>query len=211
LTLKVNEIFCSLQGESSYVGLRCVFIRLTGCNLRCSYCDTTYAYNEGADLSIDQILERTGTYGCRLVEITGGEPLVQAKTPELVSRFLGEGFTVLMETNGSLDIGRVGLRCIKIMDVKCPSSGEAEKNDLGNLGKLSEKDEVKFVIGTREDYEFAKGIVANQLESKTVLFSTVFGKLKPRNLAEWILEDRLNVRFQLQLHKYVWEPNQRGV
>jgi 7-carboxy-7-deazaguanine synthase len=211
LTLKVNEIFCSLQGESSYVGLRCVFIRLTGCNLRCSYCDTTYAYNEGADLSIDQILERTGTYDCRLVEITGGEPLVQAKTPELVSRFLGEGFTVLMETNGSLDIGCVGPRCIKIMDVKCPSSGEAEKNDLGNLGKLSENDEVKFVIGTREDYEFAKGIVANQLESKTVLFSTVFGKLKPRNLAEWILEDRLKVRFQLQLHKYIWEPNQRGV
>lgn len=211
MTLKVNEIFCSLQGESSYVGLRCVFIRLTGCNLRCSYCDTTYAYNEGADLSIDQILERTGTYDCRLVEITGGEPLVQAKTPELVSRFLGEGFTVLMETNGSLDIGCVGPRCIKIMDVKCPSSGEAEKNDLGNLGKLSENDEVKFVIGTREDYEFAKGIVANQLESKTVLFSTVFGKLKPRNLAEWILEDRLKVRFQLQLHKYIWEPNQRGV
>jgi 7-carboxy-7-deazaguanine synthase len=211
LTLKVHEIFYSIQGESSHAGLPCVFIRLTGCNLRCSYCDTTYAYEEGKDLGINEVLERIGSYGCRLVEITGGEPLVQAKAPVLALRLLEEGYEVLMETNGSLDIGLVDSRCIKVMDVKCPSSGQVGKNDLGNIKKLSDRDEVKFVIGTPEDYEFAKGILKKRLEGKKVLFSTVFGKLNPKTLAEWILEDRLNVRFQLQLHKNIWNPNQRGV
>jgi len=211
VTLKVNEIFYSIQGESSYAGLPCVFVRLTGCNLRCSYCDTTYAYEEGADLLIEKILERAKGYACRLVEITGGEPLVQAGTPELVARLLNQGHTVLMETNGSLDIGRVDTRCIKIMDIKCPSSGEASKNDLDNLRKLSDRDEVKFVLGTREDYEFAKGIALSRLQGKVILFSTVFGRLEPKTLADWILEDRLDVRLQLQLHKYIWDPNLRGV
>lgn len=211
MTLRVNEIFYSLQGESSYAGLPCVFVRLTGCNLRCSYCDTTYAYEEGIDLYIDEIIDKIVSFGCRLVEITGGEPLVQPKTPELVSRLLEEGYKVLLETNGSLDIGLVDSRCIKIMDLKCPSSGQAGKNDLGNLQKVSDHDEVKFVIGTREDYEFAKGILKRHLDGKKVLFSTVFGELEPRTLADWILEDQLNVRFQLQLHKYIWDPNQRGV
>jgi 7-carboxy-7-deazaguanine synthase len=156
--LKVNEIFYSIQGESSYAGLPCVFVRLTGCNLRCSYCDASYAYEEGKDLEIGEIIDRVKSYRCRLVEITGGEPLIQKDTPHLIYALLEKGLEVLLETNGSLDISLVDGRCTKIVDIKCPSSGEDKKNDLGNLKRLSVKDEIKFVIGSREDYLYAQNI-----------------------------------------------------
>ncbi|MEZ4549036.1 MAG: radical SAM protein [Desulfobacterales bacterium] len=154
--LTVNEIFYSLQGESLYAGLPCVFVRLTGCNLRCSYCDTTYAYASGTVLSIRNILDQTRQYQCRLFEITGGEPLCQPNTPALVDALLSAGYTVLMETNGTRDIRMVDSRCIKILDIKCPGSGESDKNDFENLNRLSANDQVKFVITDRADYEFAK-------------------------------------------------------
>jgi 7-carboxy-7-deazaguanine synthase len=215
--LKVNEIFSSIQGESSYAGLPCVFIRLAGCNLRCSYCDTRYAYDEGQIHEIPQILEQISQFGCGLVEVTGGEPLVQEETPALISCLLAEGYSVLLETNGSLDIGVIDPNCVRIVDIKCPSSGMSEQNDLRNLEKLSERDELKFVIGCREDYEFAKNILsilpglrATHQEIK-VNFSPVFAKIFPRSLAEWILQDRLRVRLNLQLHKIIWDPEKRGV
>ncbi|MCP4715272.1 MAG: radical SAM protein, partial [Deltaproteobacteria bacterium] len=152
--MKVNEIFYSIQGESSYAGYPCVFVRLTGCNLRCSYCDTRYAYDEGEDCTEEQVLERIAAYGCSLVEITGGEPLLQPDTPGLISRLLDRGCRVLLETNGSMDIGSVDRRCVRIVDIKCPSSGEAGRNDEANLARLTAQDEVKFVIGTREDFDF---------------------------------------------------------
>jgi 7-carboxy-7-deazaguanine synthase len=215
VALKVNEIFYSIQGESSYAGRACVFIRLTGCNLRCSYCDTRYAYEQGEDLEIDAIVRQVSSHQCPLVQVTGGEPLIQSETPVLVQKLLAEDYEVLLETNGTQDIGQVDERCVKILDVKCPSSGEADKNDLRNLGKLREKDELKFVIGNRDDYEYAKGVLGHEHETVSrihaVHFSPVFGKMDPRGLAEWILEDRLNVRLQIQMHKVIWDPDQRGV
>ena len=156
-SLKVNEIFYSLQGESSYAGRPCVFIRLTGCNLRCSYCDTRYAYEEGTDMELDLIVDQVSSYRCPLVEITGGEPLIQAETPALIRRLLEKNFKVLLETNGSQNIQRVDDRCIKVVDMKCPSSGMEARNDLENLKKLGSDDELKFVIGNRIDFEYAKG------------------------------------------------------
>jgi 7-carboxy-7-deazaguanine synthase len=153
--LRVNEIFFSIQGESSYAGLPCVFVRLSGCNLRCTYCDTRYAYEQGDHMDVSEIIDRVSGYDCRLVEITGGEPLLQEETPALISGLLDRGFTVLLETNGSMDISGVDGRCIRILDVKCPSSGEAEKNDFGNLPLLTHEDEIKFVVGDRADYEYA--------------------------------------------------------
>ncbi len=207
MTLRVNELFYSIQGESSYAGRPCVFVRLTGCNLRCSYCDTKYAYEEGTELEIGEIIDRVSSYHCRLVEVTGGEPLIQAETPALIRRLLDEGYEVLLETNGSQDISQVDGRCVKIVDIKCPSSDEADKNDFENLNRLSDKDEIKFVIGDREDYEYAKKMLdllgSNPLTVKAVHFSPVFGKLDPKTLAEWILEDNLDVRLHLQLHKYI--------
>jgi len=215
VTLKVNEIFYSIQGESSYAGRPCVFVRLTGCNLRCSYCDTQYAYEEGEVLEIVEIIDRVASYNCRLVEVTGGEPLIQTETPALISRLLDEGYEVLLETNGSQDIRQVDVRCVKIVDIKCPSSAGADKNDFKNLNRLSDKDEIKFVIGDKGDYEYAKEKLAllksNPQTTQTVHFSPVFGKLEPKDLAEWIKEDRLDVRLHLQLHKIIWEPDQRGV
>ena len=215
MTLKVNEIFYSIQGESSYAGRPCVFVRLTGCNLRCSYCDTQYAYEEGEVLEIVEIIDRVASYNCRLVEVTGGEPLIQTETPALISRLLDEGYEVLLETNGSQDIRQVDVRCVKIVDIKCPSSAGADKNDFKNLNRLSDKDEIKFVIGDKGDYEYAKEKLAllksNPQTTQTVHFSPVFGKLEPKDLAEWIKEDRLDVRLHLQLHKIIWEPDQRGV
>ena len=215
MTLKVNEIFYSIQGESSFAGRPCVFIRLTGCNLRCSYCDTRYAYEQGEDLEIDVIVSQVSSYQCLLVEVTGGEPLIQKETPSLIEKLLEEGYEVLLETNGTRDIGQVDERCVKILDVKCPSSGEADKNDFDNLGKLGEKDEVKFIIENRDDYEYAKKILGHEHETvsrtRAVHFSPVFGKMDPKRLAEWILEDRLNVRLQVQIHKMIWDPDQRGV
>jgi 7-carboxy-7-deazaguanine synthase len=215
LTLKVNEIFYSIQGESSYAGRPCVFIRLTGCNLRCSYCDTTYAYDEGVMMEIGEILQRVGSYECRLVEVTGGEPLIQKDTPSLVVRLLEGGYDVLLETNGTQDISLVDERCVRIVDIKCPSSGEVEKTYLKNLDRLAEGDEVKFVIGAREDYDYAKKILermaGNIFETNRIHFSPVFGKMNPEILAQWILEDRLNVRLHMQLHKLIWDPEKRGV
>ena len=213
--LKVNEIFHSIQGESTYAGRRCVFVRLTGCNLRCSYCDTQYAYDEGEELKIDDILDRITSYQCSLVEITGGEPLIQPETPILVNRLLAGGYRVLMETNGSQDISRVDARCVKIVDIKCPSSGESGQNDLENLNRLTDHDEVKFVITDHGDYEFAKEILESRssdfCRKRPVHLSPVFGKIEPKIVVEWILKDRLDVRLHLQLHKFIWPLDQRGV
>ena len=215
MALKVNEIFYSIQGESSFAGRPCVFVRLTGCNLRCSYCDTRFAYDEGEELEIADIVNRVASYQCPLVEVTGGEPLIQEETPVLVHRLLQEGYQVLMETNGSQDIRRVDDSCVKIIDIKCPSSGQHRHNDLRNLDWLTNHDEVKFVISHREDYEYARKILdlmdTKLLRKNRVHFSPVFGGLEPNTLAEWLLEDHLDVRLHLQLHKFIWTPDRRGV
>ncbi len=215
--LRVTEIFHSIQGESSYAGWPCVFVRLTGCNLRCGYCDTRYAYGDGSPMAVEDIVERVLGFGCPLVEITGGEPLLQEEMPEMARRLLDAGCTVLVETNGSLDISCVDARCVRIVDFKCPSSGELDANDYGNIERLREHGEVKFVIGSREDYEYAKGMVEtirNKSEAArrvTVHFSPVVGCMEPRVLVEWIMADRLWVHLNLQLHKFVWHPDMRGV
>lgn len=215
MPLKVNEIFCSIQGESTYAGLPCVFVRLTGCNLRCFYCDTKYAYDEGSVMEIDEIVRKVSSYNCPLVEITGGEPLLQEMTSSLVLHLLGDGYNVLMETNGSRDINAVDERCIKIVDIKCPSSGEHEMNDMTNLERVSDRDEFKFVIADRTDYEYArqvsKEIRSDRKRSNQIHFSPVFGKIDPALLGEWIIEDHLDVRLHLQLHKIIWDPGKRGV
>ncbi len=215
MALKVNEIFYSIQGESTYAGCPCVFVRLTGCNLRCSYCDTQYAYKAGEDVAFSDIVNQIALHQCSLVEVTGGEPLIQKETPALIHDLLEKGYKVLLETNGSQDIGQVDNRCITILDVKCPSSGEANKNDWDNLSKLTEGDEVKFVIGDREDYDYAKKVLDHNDISTSgvnaVHLSPLHGQMAPKDLAKWILEDHLNVRLHLQLHKVVWDPNQRGV
>jgi 7-carboxy-7-deazaguanine synthase len=215
LSLKVNEIFYSIQGESSYTGLPCVFVRLSGCNLRCSYCDTVYAYDEGCEMELKDILDKVGNYNCRLIEITGGEPLLQKETPELIRRLLDSGCKVLLETNGSLDISVVDERCIRVVDVKCPSSGMHERNDLENLKRISNKDELKFVIADRADYEYAKKLLElagfGSPSLPAVHFSPSFGKIILKELAAWILEDALDVRLHVQLHKFIWGPSDRGV
>jgi 7-carboxy-7-deazaguanine synthase len=212
-TLIVNEIFHSIQGESSHMGRPCVFVRLTYCNIRCSYCDTEYAFYEGKEMTIDEILECVRAYRCKLVEVTGGEPLFQANTPELLSRLCDEHYEVLLETGGSLDIGTVDSRVKRIVDFKCPSSKMVKKNLWKNVEYLTQSDEVKFVIGNREDYEWAKEKIREfELDKRCpILMSVVFGELEPIELAEWILEEKLNVRFQLQMHKYIWNPQTRGV
>ncbi len=210
VSIVVNEIFYSIQGESTHAGRPCVFVRLTGCNLRCSYCDTRYAYEDGREMKIEEIIDVVDSYGCPLIEITGGEPLLQATTPDLVSELLKRGYEVLLETNGSLDISSVDNRCLKIVDFKSPSSGMSERNDLENIARLSDGDEVKFVIGNRSDYEFARDLIKKTgLEPSAtypIHFSPVFGKQDPGTLAEWILDDRLNVRLQIQLHKIIDFP-----
>ncbi len=214
MALLVNEIFYSIQGESTHSGRPCVFIRLTGCNLRCTYCDTRYAYEDGMQMEIMEILEHLAAYKCSLVEITGGEPLLQHDTPALINRLLENGYEVMMETNGSFDISRVDGRCIKIVDIKCPSSGESDKNDLLNLKRLNSNDQVKFVIGCREDYVYAKEIMASippEFPKKHVLFSPVSDKMSPALLAGWMLADQLDVRLHLQLHKIIWPDAPRGV
>lgn len=215
MPLKVNEIFYSIQGESSFIGIPCVFVRLTGCNLRCSYCDTRYAYEEGTLWDIPDILDRISSYQCRLVEITGGEPLIQKETPLLIRDLLNRGYQVLLETNGSRPIRTIDERCVRIVDIKCPSSGESRSNDYRNLDDLTGQDEIKFVLGERKDYEFAKEILisrnlANRI-SHPPIFSPVTNSLDPKKLVRWILEDHLPVRFQLQLHKILWGNDVRGV
>jgi len=214
MTLLVNEIFYSIQGESLHSGRPCTFIRLTGCNLRCSYCDTRYAYEEGEQMEIGIILERIAAYRCPLVEVTGGEPLFQNDTPILIQRLLTKGYTVLMETNGSFNISRVDKRCIKVVDIKCPSSGQNDNNDLENLKRLESKDQVKFVIGNREDYEYAiktMKLIHADYPVDRILFSPVTGIMAPADLARWILDDNLNVRLHIQLHKIIWPGAPRGV
>ena len=214
MSLLVNEIFYSIQGESVYSGCPCVFIRLTGCNLKCTYCDTQYAYTQGEKMEISQILRQIAGWKCRWVEITGGEPLLQNETPLLVSGLLDHGYIVMMETNGSLDISRVDRRCIKVLDIKCPSSNEAGKNDLKNLKRLDPKDQIKFVIGNREDYRFAKNIISlhcPDFPGDRILFSSVYGEMHPADLVDWILEDNLNVRLHVQLHKIILPGRESGI
>ncbi len=211
--LKVNEIFFSIQGESSQMGLPCVFVRLTECDLRCTYCDTEYAFYEGEMLSLEHIIEQVSSYGCKLVEITGGEPLLQSEVYELMTRLCDLGFSVMLETGGHILVDKVDARVKKIIDMKTPSSGMLRKNDYRNLEIAAPTDEIKFVIGSRLDYDWAKHVIAQYhlTERLTVLMSVVFGELSPQTLAEWILADRLPVRFQLQMHKYIWSPETRGV
>ena len=211
--IKVNEIYYSIQGESSKAGLPCVFVRLTYCNLRCTYCDTEYAFFEGKDYSIDEIVELVKKYNCRLVEVTGGEPLFQKECYDLLKRLCTEGFEVLLETGGSLPVKPVDKAVKIIMDLKCPSSSMEKKNLYDNINYLKSGDEIKFVVGTREDYEWAKEIISKyELTNKCeILFSVVFGELEPLTLVNWILDDRLHVRFQLQMHKFIWDPMTKGV
>lgn len=211
--IKVNEIFFSIQGESSRAGLPCVFVRLTYCNLRCSYCDTGYAFYEGSDFSIDEIVDRVKSYNCNLVEITGGEPLMQNECLDLMKILCDSGFDVMLETGGSLPINSIDPRVMIIMDFKCPSSGMMKKNLFANIKFLKNNDEVKFVIGDRDDYEWSKKIISTyELDRKcAILFSVVFGALEPVTLVNWILEDKLDVRFQLQMHKIIWHPETKGV
>ena len=211
--MKINEIFVSIQGESTYTGRPCLFIRTTGCNLRCTYCDTEYAFYDGKEMSNDEIFDIAEKSGVKLVEITGGEPLLQKELPELLDRLLEANYEVLIETSGSIDIDKINPRAVRIMDIKCPSSGEVSKNDMRNLNKLKPEDEVKFVVGDREDYNWANEIIEKyNLDKKvTVLFSPVFEKLAPVKLAKWILKDKKNVRMQIQLHKIIWGPDAAGV
>jgi 7-carboxy-7-deazaguanine synthase len=212
--LTVNEIFHSIQGESTHVGRPCVFVRLTACDLRCSWCDTPYAFHEGTKMTVEDVVSRVRGYGCDVVEITGGEPLLQKDVYPLMHRLLDEGHTVMLETGGHLSVDEVPPGVVRVIDVKCPGSGESDKVHWPNVERLRSTDEVKFVIKDRADYEFARDVVAkHQLVSKAaaVLFSPVHGVMPPRELAEWILADRLPVRLQLQAHKYVWGADVRGV
>jgi 7-carboxy-7-deazaguanine synthase len=212
--LTINEIFHSIQGESTYTGRPCVFVRLTACDLRCSWCDTPYAFTEGRKMSLDDVVAQVEAYGCPLVEVTGGEPLLQKDVYPLMDRLLASGYTVMLETGGHISIERVPPAVIRIVDVKCPGSGESEKNDWANLDRLTPRDEVKFVIKDRGDYEFARDVLArHRLADRcgAVLFSPVHGVLEPKALAEWMLVDRLPARLQLQTHKYIWSPDTRGV
>ena len=213
-TLTINEIYHSIQGESSWAGLPCVFVRLTFCDLRCSYCDTEYAFYEGQKQTLEEIVTKVSAFKCPLVEITGGEPLLQKNVLPLMSILCDAGHTVLLETSGAHDISGVDARVHRIMDLKTPGSGEVEKNVWSNIDHLTKHDEVKFVIRSREDYEWSREKVDRlQLASRchAVLFSPIFGRIDPRQIVEWILADRLDVRFQLQMHKFIWTPTQRGV
>lgn len=212
--LTINEIFHSIQGESTHAGRPCVFVRLTACDLRCSWCDTPYAFHEGHKMSVDEVLAQVQAYGCEVVEVTGGEPLLQADVYPLMQRLLDAGHTVMLETGGHRSIARVPAGVIRIVDVKCPGSGEAEKNDWSNIALLTDRDEVKFVIRDRTDYEFARDVLQRHgLDARcaAVLFSPVHGALAPKDLAAWILQDRLPARLQLQVHKYIWGADARGV
>ncbi len=211
--LKINEIFYSIQGESTFAGRPCVFVRLTYCNLRCTYCDTQYAFYEGQNMSVQDVLQRVQTYSCTLVEITGGEPLIQPAIYPLMRALADAHYEVLLETGGHMDISQVDPRVKRIVDVKCPSSGEADKMHWPNLEILTANDQVKFVIGDRQDFDYAVSIVQKYdlINRCPVLFSPIFGQLKNQTLAEWILQTHLPVRLQIQLHKYIWKPDQRGV
>ena len=212
--LQINEIFYSIQGESTHAGRPCVFVRLTGCNLRCKWCDTEYAFYEGRQMQIDEVAEIVRGYRCDLVEVTGGEPLLQEGVYSLIDAMLKSGHTVMIETSGASDVSRLDPRVIKIMDLKCPGSGECERNLWSNLDHLTARDEIKFVVADHADYEWARDtIVRRELAHRAgaLLLSPVFGKLDPAALASWILEDRLPARMQLQMHKHIWPDVTRGV
>lgn len=212
--LTINEIFYSIQGESTYAGRPCVFVRLTACDLRCSWCDTPYSFHEGSKRSLEDVLTSVEEYGCPLVEVTGGEPLLQDEVYPLMQSLLDRGRTVLLETGGHRSTERVPEQVVTILDVKCPGSGEAHRNDWSNLDRLRAHDQVKFVIKDRADYEYAREVVRSRgLEQRAsaLLFSPVHGALDPKQLSDWVLADRLPVRVQLQIHKYIWDPNTRGV
>lgn len=218
-TLRVTEIFHSIQGESTWIGMPCTFVRLTGCPLRCAWCDTEYAFHGGEKMSLDAILARVEEIGTPLVEITGGEPLIHRNAFALADRLLKKGYTVLVETSGAFDISPLDDRVHVIMDLKCPGSGESSKNLWSNLDHLDARDEIKFVIRDRADYEWARSVVRERgLDRRlpegtlrAVLFSPVWGDLSFADLAAWVLEDRLPVRYQIQLHKIVWGPDVAGV
>ena len=213
--MRITEIFFSVQGESSYAGLPCVFVRLTWCNLRCTWCDSEYTFKGGEEMSVDEVIERVGSYGCRLVEITGGEPLVQKKEcTELAKRLCDLGYQVLIETSGSLDTSPLDPRAALILDVKCPGSGEVERNYWPNLDRLKHQDQVKFVINGKEDFDYAVDIVRKHgLAEKGIelLVSPVWGKVELKEMAAWVLTSGINFRFQLQLHKLIWGPDVTGV
>lgn len=211
--MRITEIFYSIQGESTFVGLPCVFVRVTGCPLRCTWCDTTYAFYDGQEMSVEQIVERVGRYDCRLAEITGGEPLHHPEALELTTRLLDAGYAVLVETSGAVDIAPLDPRAVVIMDLKCPGSGMADRNLWSNLDRLKPSAEIKFVVKDRADYQWARNVLARTglHERHAVLLSPVFGELDPKVLAAWVLEDRLPIRLQLQLHKLIWDPAARGV
>jgi 7-carboxy-7-deazaguanine synthase len=210
----VTEMFKSIQGESTFAGLPCVFVRLTGCNLRCHWCDTAYAFYGGQQMSLEEVAARIQQLGGKLVEFTGGEPLLQKEVYPLSERLLAEGYRVLIETSGERFVGKLPARVVKIVDVKCPGSGESEKFCFANLEVLERKDQIKFVILDEHDYHYARDFLArHELRKRVeeVIFSPVFGQLPPRDLAEWILRDGLEVRLGLQLHKFIWGPETRGV
>lgn len=212
--LVITEIYRSIQGESTWAGLPCVFVRLTGCPLRCTWCDTAYAFHGGEPLPVAETVRRVRDLDCGLVEITGGEPLAQKECPALARALLDAGMTVLCETSGALPIDVLPPGVIRIMDLKCPGSGECERNDWANVDRLGPRDEVKFVIADRKDYEWSRAAVNDYTLAErcnAVLFSPVFGAVDPRSLVEWILADGLPVRFQLQLHKFIWPPESQGV
>jgi 7-carboxy-7-deazaguanine synthase len=213
-TLTINEIYHSIQGESTWAGEPCVFVRLTFCDLRCTYCDTEYAFYEGKKQTLDEIATGVAAFQCPLVEITGGEPLLQKNVLPLMTMLADAGHTVLLETSGAHDISTVDPRVHRIMDLKAPGSGESARNLFSNIKYLTQRDEVKFVIGSREDYEWSREQVERHMltqRCRAVLFSPIFGRIDPREIVEWILADKLPVRFQLQMHKFIWTPTKRGV
>ena len=214
LTLTVNEIYESIQGESTWAGLRCVFVRTTFCDLRCNYCDTAYAFYKGDKRELGEVIAQVEAFGCSLVEITGGEPLLQKNVLPLMAALCDSGHTVLLETSGAHDISVVDPRVHRIMDLKTPGSGMCGRNLLSNVEQLTARDEVKFVIGSREDYEWSRGMVREHDLARRcgqVLFSTIFGRLAPVDIVNWMVADRLPVRFQLQMHKFIWDPAAKGV
>ena len=213
MKLKINEIYYSIQGESSYMGKPCIFIRLTYCNLRCSYCDSEYTFYDGKDMTIDEIINKIQNYPCKLVEVTGGEPLFQKECIDLLNKLVDLEYHVLLETSGAISLKDVPKDVKKIVDFKCPSSAMSDKNLWSIVDELNDKDEIKFVIGNLEDYEWTKSKIDKYGLNKkwVVLFSPVFGKISLEKLADWILEDNLDVRLQLQMHKYIWDPDKRAV
>jgi len=213
MSLKINEIYHSIQGESSYSGLPCVFVRLTYCNLRCSYCDTEYAFYEGKDMSIKQIIKKINSYKCNLVEITGGEPLLQKNCIKLINELEKNNKKVLIETGGSLSIQNISKKTHIILDLKCPSSNMENKNLWANLDYIKKTDEIKFVVGNKADYEWTKNIIKKyDLENKChLLISPVYDKIDNEKIINWILKDNLKIRFQIQLHKEIWDKDKKGV